>query len=466
MSTKSIQQKGTVLTVIFFIVLLFMISQAYAAGPYSFSLDSFQVVGNLPGNLVDEFDDDIIDPWVIFDPTVVESGGLVTFSNPGTIGGVLINGYYISNEFTYLGIGWPPFVVENGSGDFTGISKWVPIIPGLNQNYQMDIEYQLQVDPHRGINISLSISNLDTDVADIFGMSAGLSMCFGRSGDLPKNDCVPVTETDITGDIILRLHFDDDTDQFTADFSLDGGLTFQNPFTPIGWGMETLGGYHWYFSSHSLEIQTMAVSIDIKPGSDPNSINPDSEQVISIAILTTDDFDATTIDPLSVEFGPNAAMESHGKGHVEDVDEDGDLDLVLHFRTQETGITCGDTEAGLTGETFDGQAIQGFDSINTVGCSGGSTVGTWDLIQNENGNAVPSGTLTLIMTNTTFDAIAQGCQETGTYIISGTSMTLTIETAAGSGCGDPPHIEVFQFTVNSTNLALIADYGTMIFERI
>lgn len=43
-------------------------------------------------------------------------------------------------------------------------------------------------------------------------------------------------------------------------------------------------------------------------------------------------------------------------GHIEDVDGDGDLDLALHFRTQDTGIECGDTPASLAGETFSGQA--------------------------------------------------------------------------------------------------------------
>jgi DNA-binding beta-propeller fold protein YncE len=112
----------------------------------------------------------------------------------------------------------------------------------------------------------------------------------------------------------------------------------------------------------------LEVAIDIKPGSDPNSINPKSKGNIPVAILTTGDFDATTVDPLSVEFGPDGATESHGRGHIEDVDGDGDGDLVLHFRTQDTGIQCGDTSASLTGETFGGQVIEGSDSINTVGC--------------------------------------------------------------------------------------------------
>lgn len=108
--------------------------------------------------------------------------------------------------------------------------------------------------------------------------------------------------------------------------------------------------------------------IDIKPSSEPNSINLKLEGVIPVAILTTEDFDATTVAPLSVEFGPDGAKEAHEKGHIEDVDDDGDLDLVLHFRTQETGIGCEDIEASLTGETFNGQAIDGFDSVNIVKC--------------------------------------------------------------------------------------------------
>jgi hypothetical protein len=87
-----------------------------------------------------------------------------------------------------------------------------------------------------------------------------------------------------------------------------------------------------------------------------------------VAILTTKTFDATTVDPASVKFGPKGATEAHGQGHTEDVNGDGQLDLVPHFRTQQTGINCGDTSASLTGKTFDGQAIEGTDSIKTVGC--------------------------------------------------------------------------------------------------
>ena len=49
------------------------------------------------------------------------------------------------------------------------------------------------------------------------------------------------------------------------------------------------------------------------------------------------------------------------------------MDMMFHFRTQETGNVCGDTEATLTGELYDGTPIAGTDTVNTVGCKGTSS---------------------------------------------------------------------------------------------
>jgi hypothetical protein len=69
-----------------------------------------------------------------------------------------------------------------------------------------------------------------------------------------------------------------------------------------------------------------------------------------------------------VRFGPGEAPEAHGQGHLEDVNGDGDPDLMLHFNTVDTGIQCGQTLVSLTGTTIDGLSIEGFDAIKTVGC--------------------------------------------------------------------------------------------------
>lgn len=122
--------------------------------------------------------------------------------------------------------------------------------------------------------------------------------------------------------------------------------------------------------SNGLEVVS-----DVNPGSDPNSLNPRSRGVIPVAILTTTtaageplDFDATQLDPASVTFGPAGARIAHRLGHLEDVDGDSDLDLLLHFRTRETGIECGDSSVSLSGETLEGRTVTSSDAIRTVNC--------------------------------------------------------------------------------------------------
>lgn len=104
--------------------------------------------------------------------------------------------------------------------------------------------------------------------------------------------------------------------------------------------------------------------IDIKPGSDPNSINLKSKGVVPVAVLTTDLFDAATVDPDTVQLEGVDAV----KWTMDDVDGDGDLDLLLHFSTQELAVVLDafSTEATLTGETNDGEAFSGMDSVRIV----------------------------------------------------------------------------------------------------
>ncbi|MDP2729015.1 MAG: hypothetical protein Q8O55_00805 [Dehalococcoidales bacterium] len=137
----------------------------------------------------------------------------------------------------------------------------------------------------------------------------------------------------------------------------------------FAWGAAEIGGGGFGFSEAIGRVDSVEtnfeVEIDIKPGSDPNSINPKSKGVIPVAILTTPDFDASTVDPDTVRFGPDEAEAVHWA--LEDVDRDGDTDMILHFKTQDTGIQAGDTEATLTGEPVGGQVFAGTDSVRTVG---------------------------------------------------------------------------------------------------
>jgi uncharacterized delta-60 repeat protein len=119
------------------------------------------------------------------------------------------------------------------------------------------------------------------------------------------------------------------------------------------------------------EPTQIVVSVDIKPGSSRNPIELSSNGSTPVAILTTNSFDATTVDPSTVCFGDadnpgqRDCTEAHGTGHIEDVNGDGRPDLLLHYEIRQTGIDPGDTTACLTGKTFAGVNIEGCDSITT-----------------------------------------------------------------------------------------------------
>ncbi len=107
--------------------------------------------------------------------------------------------------------------------------------------------------------------------------------------------------------------------------------------------------------------------MDVKPGSWPNSINLKSKGVLPVAILTTDVFDATTIDPHSILVGSDPGFPiAHKDGHVEDVDKDGDLDLVLHFNVQELGLWPGDELWGFYAETYGAFGEKGYIFMDEI----------------------------------------------------------------------------------------------------
>jgi hypothetical protein len=123
----------------------------------------------------------------------------------------------------------------------------------------------------------------------------------------------------------------------------------------------------------ALEIPTVpeiSISIDIKPGSLPNSINLASAGSVPVAILSSPTFDATRIVPESVSLaGARVKLvgkSSRGLCAAEDVNADGRLDLVCQVVTAQFIIEVGDSVAVLEADTIYGQHVRGQDSINIV----------------------------------------------------------------------------------------------------
>ena len=144
-----------------------------------------------------------------------------------------------------------------------------------------------------------------------------------------------------------------------------GGAWNQTGFDDITLGSATPGAE---------VLGAQEIEIDINPGSDRNSINPNSKGVIPVAILGSATFDVTTVDVTALTFGPDGATPAHDltdptvyADHLQDVNGDGFVDLVSHYRTQDTGIAKGDTGACLAGVTTAGVTILGCDAIKTVG---------------------------------------------------------------------------------------------------
>lgn len=122
-----------------------------------------------------------------------------------------------------------------------------------------------------------------------------------------------------------------------------------------------------------LVVPGRRIPIDIRPGSERNPVAAGSRGVLPVAVLGSDDLDVSTLDPDGLVFGPGHAERVHASGpHPTDVNDDGHLDLLFHFRIDESGIGVGDTQACLSGSALDGTDVAGCDAVDTgVGCGGG-----------------------------------------------------------------------------------------------
>lgn len=117
------------------------------------------------------------------------------------------------------------------------------------------------------------------------------------------------------------------------------------------------------FSDGGEVLSFVPLKMDVKPKDRANAIRLSDIRLLPVAVLSTSSFDATTIDPRSVQFGPAGVGEYHNRTHEVDVDGDGRLDVVLHFAIRQAGLTTSDTECTLVATTLAGELVRGTDIV-------------------------------------------------------------------------------------------------------
>jgi hypothetical protein len=214
---------------------------------------------------------------------------------------------------------------------------------------------------------------------------------FGPYGNGAPNTCATVTWDAGTCGVYAHAaayaNSYDPTDQelnYIGDLGSSISQPFSFPIPPyqdyVIVAHSNFGGFSSCDFSFEVSNVPCGAVIDIKPGSDPNSINLKSQGVIPVAVMTTSvadgdlwDFDATTVDRSTVAFGPGGATPAHDPDnekmpalHLQDVDGDGDTDLVLHFENQAAGLQAGDVQACLTGATLGGDPFIACDAVRVI----------------------------------------------------------------------------------------------------
>lgn len=112
----------------------------------------------------------------------------------------------------------------------------------------------------------------------------------------------------------------------------------------------------------------LKVTIDVKPGDEKVTLEPEREGMVPILIVTTPQFDAFTVDPDTVRIGPTGTETGIFRSMLEDVDKDGDIDRMVLVRVRDMQLKCGNKLIRVTGRTVDGRLFEGADAVGTEGC--------------------------------------------------------------------------------------------------
>lgn len=111
-------------------------------------------------------------------------------------------------------------------------------------------------------------------------------------------------------------------------------------------------------------------AVDVLPGSAENPVNLKSWGNLPLALLSTPDFDATTVSPDTLRAGAGAATPVGTLTKREDVNSDGLADLVMHFSRQALQLTKSARHLCVSGTLKVAGVDRSFEACDVVKPSG------------------------------------------------------------------------------------------------
>jgi hypothetical protein len=276
--------------------------------------------------------------------------------------------------------------------DGDGIENSVDVLPGTFSNGFSDGATTGDITSRGGQTISIVNAPNPAEgllITADFSVAAAPAAIEGNGGTvyLTGGDQILYTHGSLILQVLagtIEATFMADSGQVaTTSLTAGNGLTFEpDSFTFVAPTTNTQT-VHVISGGNELTVgpgaAVRSVQIDVKPG-DANTVNLESNGVVSVAIVSTAGFNASEVLVSSVVFAGAHAITSS----LKDVNGDGRVDLVLQFRTQDTTfrslysqLLADDIDAdgildsnhqtanvSLTGETVDQVLISGFDTVD------------------------------------------------------------------------------------------------------
>lgn len=216
----------------------------------------------------------------------------------------------------------------------------------------------LSLSPAMDDNTVGDAHTVTAEVLDDFGDPVeGVDVDFGVVGGPSSVDGDPSTPDPATGSGTTDAAGQTSFTWSNAEASLDTVTATAAPQPLVSSELAANAGKQWH---------PIVAVIDVKPGSDPSAYGGNSNGYIPVALLGSATFDTALVDDATVLFGdaPDTMGDAspRGSGRFEDVNSDGFVDKVYHFKFSATGLDPSDTEACLSGE-IDGLDFLGCDAV-------------------------------------------------------------------------------------------------------